>query len=179
MKLLNTTITAAVILLVGCIHTSNQKTYLLDTPVINITEAFYLESVKLPEYLCNTSMRYATNDGTLEEIKDGTWAIPLDRLIRDGLREAISNKPNAKNAPPCTIVIKQIRLTDMDTLEFSGHISRNMHDNRARDPQNQFLVEIPIEVDKKKTITPDNFRKAITKALAKIVQTKIPVETAF
>lgn len=180
MKLLHLTIATAVILFAGCVHESTQKTYLLDAPAINITESFYLEDVKLPEYLCNTNMRYATNDGTLEEIEDGLWAIPLDRLIRDVLREAISNTQNANRPPRCTITLKQIRLSDDNTLEFSGHISRNLHDNRARDPQNQFLVKVPIEVDlKKKTITPDNFRKAVTKALGKIVQTKLPIEAAF
>ena len=180
MKLFNvTTIAIAAVLLAGCIHESKQKTYLLDAPAINLSETFYLENVKLPEYLSSTQMRYVTTEGTLEEVKDGAWAIPLDRLIRDILREAISNSTGAKYSSACTITIKQIRLSENDTLEFSGHISRNMHDNRARDPQNQFVVEVSIELDKKKMILPDAFRKAITKALGKIIQTKVPVEAAY
>lgn len=179
MKTLISALFTTLVLLAGCIHKAPQKTYLLEAPAIHLQQAFFLEDLKMPEYLCDTNMRYTTMDGTLEEVKDGTWAIPLDRLMRDVLRDSLANMPNASKYPLCTISIKQIRMTTESALEFTGHLSRNMHDNRARDPQTTFKITIPVELDKKNAITPENFRKAVAAALSQMLQTKLPVEAAL
>ena len=162
---------AALFLLTSCLSKpATPKVLLLDIPASAIQEAFVLQKVEMPEYLCSASLRYTTENGELKTIPGSFWALPLDKLIRDNIRSALRH--TERNPFPETYVFQldQIVQASPQKLLFKGAF---IQQNDRADKQIPFSVDVPFLADSKEKNLPEaseRFRQAVNDALTEILK---------